>query len=379
VGYPLPSCSFKFSQLDSAQRKAINVIISQCGYNRNTHRAIIFGFSSLVGNNFCHLWVEQGLMQATCFLKHWRLPSSQIGQLLRIAVSWFQVALGTRVSFLVDTDTVLPHFKSWLQSLHTFLSHCGGSFSLDNYHIPTLQWDDDCYIMDKVLSLALFTPPQIRRINYCRLYLHVITLSAICTAPGTHFDFEMYYVRIHERSSHTTWHLFTQEHPSEPSWRLWRRACNLFTGAFGQLWTPLGKWHYPVLTLRRRWPCIYSPSTRRYYHWTNTPDNYVTSDTKVPYAWDDCPINSHPSKFLVPGSGVVPPMVVPVLETFSEYINLLPEWEQSALNNIDMAQAPFALCKIFCPTPLMACSDGGALPPRLVPLAGCLVPTLVTA
>ena len=158
-------------------------------------------------------------MQATCFLKHWRLPSSQLGQLLRIAVSWFQVSLGTSFSFLVNTDTVLPHFESkWLQSLRAFLSHCGGSFSLDDYHIPTLQRDNDSYIMDKVLSSAIFTPPQIRRINYCRLYLQVITLSDICTAPGTHFDFEMYYGRIHERSSHTTWHSFTQERPSEPSW-----------------------------------------------------------------------------------------------------------------------------------------------------------------
>jgi hypothetical protein len=52
VGYPLPSCSFTFPQLDGAQRKAMNAINSRCGYNQHTARAIIFEPSLIGGANF---------------------------------------------------------------------------------------------------------------------------------------------------------------------------------------------------------------------------------------------------------------------------------------------------------------------------------------
>jgi hypothetical protein len=99
------------------------------------------------------------------------LPTSQLGQLLQIAASWFQAALGMSVSF-VDTSASLPHFKlKWLKllkMLHNFLSHCKGSFSLEDYQIPPIQHDagDRGYIMDTVLASKLFTPAQIRRINF---------------------------------------------------------------------------------------------------------------------------------------------------------------------------------------------------------------------
>jgi hypothetical protein len=74
VGYPLPSCSFTFAQLDGVQRRAIRAILSRCGYNRHTHRAIIFGPLSLGGANFCHLWVEQGNAQVMTFLQTLATP-----------------------------------------------------------------------------------------------------------------------------------------------------------------------------------------------------------------------------------------------------------------------------------------------------------------
>ena len=241
VGYPLPSCSFTFSQLDDAQRKAINAILSRCGYNRSTHRAVIFGPACLGGASYRHLWVEQGVFQVTCFLKHWRLPATQLGKLLRIAVAWFQAALGTGVSFLTDTETPLPHFESkWLRSLRLFLSHCDASLTLDNSHVPELQREGDTHIMDTVLASNRFTSTQICKINYCRLYLQAMTLSDICVADGTRLDSEFFFGRIPPGSAYTTWHSFTQDRPSETSWRLWRKACRLFAGEDGALLINLG-------------------------------------------------------------------------------------------------------------------------------------------
>jgi hypothetical protein len=190
-----------------------------------------------MGANFYHLWVEQGILQLMWFLKHWRLPQTQLGQLLPIAISWFQVALGTGISFLVDTDTTLPHFESkWLRLLRNFLSHCDGSLSLDDHQVSSIQRNNDIYIMDTVLVSDLFTAAQICRINYCRLYLQAITLSDICDDAGEKLDLEMFFGRHSPDSSHTTWHSFNR--PSKFSWSLWCRACWLFTSENGALQTP---------------------------------------------------------------------------------------------------------------------------------------------
>jgi hypothetical protein len=149
------------------------------------------------------------------------LVSSHIGA--TFISSWFQAVLGMSISFLVDTDTPLPHFESkWLQSLRAFLSHCSGSFLLDNYHIPPLQRNGDSYIMDTVLASELFNSTKIRRINYCQLYLQVVTLSNLCDALGEYLDTELYYGRITAGHSYTTWHSFNQDRPSSLSWQQWR-------------------------------------------------------------------------------------------------------------------------------------------------------------
>jgi hypothetical protein len=193
--------------------------------------------------NFWHLWVEQGVYQVMCFLKHWRIPQSQLGRLLWIAIAWFQ-----RLE-----RALLPHFESkWLQSLHNFLSHCDGRFCLDDYHIPPLQQHGDSYIMDTVLASNLFKPQQVSWINYRRLYLQAITVSDICDGHGNHLEPELYYGRLHEKSGKTTWHCFQQEQPSERSWRPWHKACNLLTSKARKLHTPLGKWEHPIANLRRQ-------------------------------------------------------------------------------------------------------------------------------
>jgi hypothetical protein len=62
--------------------------------------------------------------------------------------------------------------------------------------------------MDTVLASHSFTPLQIRRINYCRLYLQVITVSDISDAHGNQLAPELYYGRLNDHQGKTTWHSF---------------------------------------------------------------------------------------------------------------------------------------------------------------------------
>jgi hypothetical protein len=82
--------------------------------------------------------------------------------------------------------------SKWLKSLRYYLFTINGMIELDTNIIQPLQRIHDWYLMDAVLATDQFTPKQVRMINYCWLYLQVLTLSNITLANGTHLDPALY-------------------------------------------------------------------------------------------------------------------------------------------------------------------------------------------
>ena len=93
VCYPLACSSLSSTQLLKVQQKAMSIIIPRCGFNRHTHRAILYGPSSIGGANFRLLHIEQGLLQVTYFIRQLRL-ASLVGQWLHCTMAWLQLSLG---------------------------------------------------------------------------------------------------------------------------------------------------------------------------------------------------------------------------------------------------------------------------------------------
>ena len=58
VTYPLTASALTTKQLTKIQTKAMSIIVPRCGYNRHTHRAIIYGPQRLGGAGFRHLAIE---------------------------------------------------------------------------------------------------------------------------------------------------------------------------------------------------------------------------------------------------------------------------------------------------------------------------------
>jgi hypothetical protein len=111
-------------------------MFAKYGYNRNTHRSLLYGPTDYCGGGFiCWRWL-QGEGQIMHFLKHWR-TDSQLGNTLRIAVSWYQYAAGVSWSLFEDvTNPVNYTHARWLSSLHSFLRTIDGHFDLDDAYIP---------------------------------------------------------------------------------------------------------------------------------------------------------------------------------------------------------------------------------------------------
>jgi hypothetical protein len=159
---------------------------------------------------------------------------------------------GTAKSILIDVHTPMPHLESkWIASLWNYLAAIDATLEVDDPGILPLQREDDSYIMDHILQARQFTPAQIRRINYCRLYLQAITVSDVTTNAGLQLDMSKLAGRISLYSSVTQGIRVHQERPSETEWKLWKKANSLWSDAQGNLYQPLGAWLH-TRTLKRQ-------------------------------------------------------------------------------------------------------------------------------
>jgi exonuclease III len=357
VTYPLPASSMTEKQLATVQRKALSIIVARCGYNRNTKKEILFGPASLGGANFRDLYVEQGIGQVTLFLRHWR-GFTQISKMLRIAVSWFQLTVGSSTPILENTRMVLPHLESkWIGSLRTFLAKIQGSLRLDATYVQPKQRVQDEYIMDRVMESGKFTEAEIRRINYCRIYLRAVTVSDIASIAGDRLD--MHKIRgspsVESSASRLEWP--RQDKPAPREWSLWKSANTLWSTVSGQLLTPLGQWTSPIHDQRQSHYAYQSPghifirTGEQYRAFTRTSDQFfgghgklvdfadIADDAQpVSVSYDDSNLWSITDETKIQYLRPSPPAI-----TFDQYIHTLDPWEITLLRHQELYADPRAI------------------------------------
>ncbi|KAI2497605.1 hypothetical protein MHU86_16911 [Fragilaria crotonensis] len=240
MSYPLANSHFTERQLTQIQRKAMSIIFAKCGYNRNMKREILYGPLEYGGSNFRRLYDQQGIGQIRLFLRHWR-SNTPVGDMLRILLEWCQYAAGISISILEDVTTPLPHLDSkWIASLRHYLANIRASIHVDSGIVPHLEREHDSFIMDWVVHSGKFTAGEIRRINYCRLFLQVVTISDLVTVDGTYLDLSKVEGAPSLQSSRTRWIQIHQDKPSTPTWKLWKKANRLWSNSSGKLLQPLG-------------------------------------------------------------------------------------------------------------------------------------------
>ena len=380
VGYPLPTCYFSFAELDRIQSKAHRAFVSNCGYNRHTAKEIIYGPHCLGGAAFFHLYDIQGFGQVQHFLKFWRRPKSPQGTLFRILMAWAQFCTGIGVPILEDTKhPPLPHMElKWIASLRRYLADVDGSIHLDNPRIPQLQRQHDSYIMEKVLTYTpALKPKMIKRINYCRMYLSVVTVSDIATASGTHIDEAMYRGDRDSLSSSYTGHPVEQRRPDAKSWKAWRKACRMFCGGPSnlKLMQPLGNWTRPAQELRRSWNHWYDPPSDTLFHKATygtynkhqrlqmdfDQEPHSTTDTLPPTAIP-ATIKDHTTTWSLvhsTASWELPPQPPPA-SLLIEHIQMLPQWEHELFDNLQLSCPEQTLISAVTNNHFYLASDGSA-------------------
>jgi exonuclease III len=379
VTYPLTASFLTSKQLQKVQTRAMSIIVPRCGYNRNTHRSIIYGPHRLGGAGFRHLAVEQGVLQVTYFLRHVR-QQSQVGKLILCALSWLQLSVGVSYPVLEQPLNPLPHIESlWLTSLRDFLASHKLSIQMTDTGIPPLQREHDTYIMDHILQANHYTKAEVRKINYCRMFLQAVTVSDLSHPDGTSIDLLMMQGQDSEKGSRTAILSIHQERPSDTEWKLWRRANLLWSTLAGTLRQPLGQWLHPIQAQRRHqfayryrrrvWIRM-EDDTTKYQEYRIRSSNEPLRQVHRTSAFTDLPTQAHPasvlhspphSEWILTHQGhslVSPPEPFNRQEsTFAAFITTLDEWERNLLQYVELPVDPFSFCVELQPY-LRAVSDG---------------------
>ena len=371
VTYVLAVSFFSFDLLDAIQRKAHRSFVANMGYCRNTHRAILFGPKFLGGCSFFHLYDKQSLFQLQLFLKFWRSPGTEAGRLLRIAVSWAQLYAGVSYGIFENTAVPLPHLQcKWLLSVRAYLSTIMATLDLDETYVPETQRENDSYIMDHVLRAGL-GDAEIERINYCRLYLQVVTVSDIATADGTRIENSMFWGERDHARLKTKWVKINQECPVDPtSWTAWRNALKRFSDN-KQLNQPLGNWTRKPSELRMDWNFFLDKETQTLYRKHATGIEKYTGNRNK-FRWTTMGLADRIPESCVPvevkeanNTWYVKNRCHLKLEnepedprSFEEFLSRQEKWESKLFDSVEMPMGADAVAEFLANNEGLIVSDG---------------------
>jgi hypothetical protein len=232
--------------------------------------------------------------------------------------------------------------------------------------------------MDVVLASNLFQARETKFLNYCRLYLQVLSLSDMYNAQGNALAVGIYEGHQSHTQSRSTLLEPLQERPNSTVWSLWRRFLRHLTIDGCWVYEPLGPW-YAGLSTRRQWPSYYSPSQDLLYRFDcneltchrrtdsqNFSANRVSYDTvalppdAVPVDISDIDEGWYMFSPMLPDEEVSNTIAFP---SFEEYISSLPDHESFLLRHVDMyGQSIYDVCqKLQTLSDIILVSDGGAL------------------
>jgi hypothetical protein len=384
--YVLPQCHFSAKELRKAESKSMPLIIGKCGFCRKTSYALLFLPPEYAGGGFVHWDTIQGTGQIQHFIKHWR-TFTDISTALRIDVAWSQWQAGTNKPMLVDVHTKLPYLESrWLPSLRTALCTSQSQIILDQPFVQPPERVGDQHIMDIARRSKLYTDQDMSILNYCRLYLHVTTISELRNAAGTTL---LPHVLTCHRPPWFDPDTITviQRRPSDYQVRnKWRRFCVTLCSI-----PTLGPWKrrkHRSLRLRRETYSLPGPQSTINYHWFQgaywecslseaTTGQFVLTN---PTLWTpdseahpiDCRARIRRTVYLeLTPEGYAAPQPPGIMVTpknapdFQAYLTTIPKWEQELLAHITWVMEPFAIghylqTQLHLDDNLMIVSDGSS-------------------
>ena len=380
VGYPLSVSRLTSKQLKGLQGPMISVILNRMRFPKRLMRALVHGPRFLGGLELSSLETMQGSSKLTLLIRHLRNPGQPKSLTLKV-LDRLQYTAGVHYHIIEKTAPILPHLEGvWMPTVRDYLQDIHSSLQIANLTIQPLLRQGDQYIMDMVLAQCSYTPKEVQRLNYCRLYLRALSLSDICNAQGNCFAMGVYEGLRSSQLSQSTLKDPLQERPGNHVWAIWRRFLKTLSYDKLHLNQPLGPWFNPI-PRRRRWPNYYSyhrDTLYRHQHKDNTFSShrkirlqiyrFLSEDDEDSLPDDAIPVDISDTSdgWRISTFCQEPPTAFPepqAVHTFSEYLTTLPSHEFLLLEHHeilcgDVFDASILLGHL---DNVLLVSDGGAL------------------
>jgi hypothetical protein len=208
----------------------------------------VFGNKSVGGLGWCEMEVEQGFHNLGAIING--LHNNEIVGLVHKAMmrTWF-CALG--MNSLKNKILNITHDESlWPITTAQFMSKHNIRIVLANPIYPLLR-ENDQYIMTLAYNLP-FTAYALKYINYCRLFLNVISIVDLTDGSGKYVASEMY--QIKRNSSNKSDSMCVQQAPQAFKTGFWHKFLSYITIPKRQkVKAPLGRWTVPSDQIRQKY------------------------------------------------------------------------------------------------------------------------------
>ena len=244
IEYPLPTTCFSRAQCRQLELALYSKSLPRCGISTKLPLTMRYSPRCFYGLGLPEFDIRQGIFHTQEFIKHWG-RSSQTAQQLQLDSELAQLHIGTK-SWIFDysyDDFGLLLDSCWMKTTWRFLSQY--HFTIQAHHLKfSLPRDNDSFLMEKVRQQAI-SDNDLVRFNRCRMFLHVLTISDLTDAHGTHLvhgALNGRTLRSGLRRSSLSWPI--QGRPIQSDWMVWEqylRSCYLYDNGT-RLVHSLGTW-----------------------------------------------------------------------------------------------------------------------------------------
>ena len=179
--------------LQPTQRVLDSIACHALGLNEHFPRALLHGPTDLGGLGVPSAWAETLAEKLAYFVHHVRIDDD-VGQQFKVSVAIAQLEVGVGTPFFQLPFERWGHLvtKSWVVHLWQSCSRVGLDIqaAASSHWVPPLQTEFDEYIMDR--AMRRYSRKATIKINHCRRYLRLATISDLFLHDGRRFHPDIY-------------------------------------------------------------------------------------------------------------------------------------------------------------------------------------------
>ena len=239
IQYPIPALTLTADECKYIMAPIYDGALSASGYNNNMPRPVVNGPIDLQGLNIPNLFTWQGANHLEVLQNH-LYHNTITGHLLKCSLELLQLEWGRDGSPFDTQFDKNRHYctDTWLTHLWQFTSQFQISIKVPTPPLK-LQRQHDLFLMDHFYTH--YDHSKLRRLNGCRLYLQVLTLSDITTGDGMFITASSWNGRL-DSTRYTAYDWPNQGAPTQEDWTLWKSALRKLCSTGRQLRRPLSRW-----------------------------------------------------------------------------------------------------------------------------------------